>query len=598
MNRKLDRTMRFLKCFLALILLMSTCLISVSQVSAAGSIYNTSNDIEFSKKDTSGLREYDGKIKFDLPAAQTSKGNDIIFLRDTSGSFSAHTRQLTEAISEIAEEVDLSQDRIMVINTMPATRASVTVPLTDDLKVIKDGLTRTAASTVTADSGFEYALTNYNGSKGNTDNNTIFILISDNDAYGVQRTVDGAAKVKNAGHKVGGIYIGSSAASIANGKKMVSDPSYFYQFTNMTQGIDALRELTQTMYETEDAQMEWTLDDAFDLLDVSAKDQDGKEIPVQVSGNTVTLVTPQDAAKSVTLQYSFKEKKRLLVTTLVGIGSVNASLGQEPIPDVFVSGNNDPVIYANDRTITAGTSFDPLENVTASDIEDGDLTSDIQIISNDVNTKKEGVYSVTYAVTDSDNNTTKKTITVNVNASPPTVKAQDMSAIAGISASEVSWFTNVTAEDKVDGDISSDVSVDYSSVDFQKEGDYPVVYSVTNSNGKSASTTVNMQITAEAPVIQAKDMSAIAGTKASEVSWFTNVTAQDKVDGDISLDVSVDYSSVNFQKEGNYPVVYSVTNSNGKSASTTVNMQITAEAPVIHAKDMATIAGTKPTDIS
>lgn len=96
------------------------------------------------------------------------------------------------------------------------------------------------------------------------------------------------------------------------------------------------------------------------------------------------------------------------MTTLVGIGSVNASLGQELIPDVFVTGNNDPVIYAKDRTIIAGTSFDPLENVTASDIEDGDLTSHIQIISNDVNTKKEGVYSVTYAVTDSDNNTTKK----------------------------------------------------------------------------------------------------------------------------------------------------------------------------------------------
>ncbi|MBC1606087.1 DUF5011 domain-containing protein, partial [Listeria rocourtiae] len=529
MNRKLDRAMRFLKCLIVLVLLMSTCFISVSKVSATGSIYNTSNDIAFSKKDTNGLREYEGKIKFDLPAAQTSKGNDIIFLRDTSGSFSAHTRQLTEAIAEIAEEVDLSQDRIMVINTTPATRASVTVPLTNDLKVIKDGLTRTAASNVTTDSGFEYALTNYNGFKGDTDNNTIFILISDNDAYGVQRTVDGATKVKNAGYKVGGIYIGSSATSIANGKQMVSDPSYFYQFTNMTQGIDALRELTQTMYETEDAQMEWTLDDVFELLDVSATDQDGKEIPVQVSGNTVTLVTPQDADKSVTLQYSFKEKKRLLVTTLVGIGSVNASLGQELIPDVFVTGNNDPVIYAKDRTIIAGTSFDPLENVTASDIEDGDLTSHIQIISNDVNTKKEGVYSVTYAVTDSDNNTTKKTITVNVNATPPTVKAQDMSGIAGISASEVSWFTNVTAEDKVDGDISVKVNVDYSGVNFQKEGDYPVVYSVTNSNGKSASTTVNMQITAEAPVIQAKDMSAIAGAKANDINWFTDVKAEDKV---------------------------------------------------------------------
>lgn len=50
MNRKLDRAMRFLKCLIVLVLLMSTCFISVSKVSATGSIYNTSNDIAFSKK--------------------------------------------------------------------------------------------------------------------------------------------------------------------------------------------------------------------------------------------------------------------------------------------------------------------------------------------------------------------------------------------------------------------------------------------------------------------------------------------------------------------------------------------------------------------
>ncbi|WP_149023694.1 immunoglobulin-like domain-containing protein [Listeria rocourtiae] len=118
-------------------------------------------------------------------------------------------------------------------------------------------------------------------------------------------------------------------------------------------------------------------------------------------------------------------------------------------------------------------------------------------------------------------------------------------------------------------------------MNFRKEGNYPVVYSVTNSNGKSASTTVNMQITAEAPVIQAKDMSAVIGTKATEISWFADVTAQDRKDGDLSSNATVDYSNVNFQKAGNYPVTYSVVNSNGKSASTMINMQIIAEAPVI-----------------
>ncbi|MBC1476016.1 DUF5011 domain-containing protein, partial [Listeria grandensis] len=260
-----------------------------------------------------------------------------------------------------------------------------------------------------------------------------------------------------------------------------------------------------------------------------------------------------------------------------------------------------PVIHAKDMAAIAGTKAIDISwftNVTAQDKVDGDISSDVSVDYSGVDFQKEGNYPVVYSVTNSNGKSASTTVNMQITAEAPVIHAKDMATIAGTKATDISWFTDVTAEDKVDGDISPDVSVDYNGVDFQKEGNYPVVYSVTNSNGKSASTTVNMQITAEAPVIHAKDMAAIAGTKATDISWFTDVTAEDKVDGDISPDVSVDYSSVNFQKEGNYPVVYSVTNSNGKSASTTVNMQITAEAPVIHAKDMATIAGTKATDIS
>ncbi|EUJ40691.1 cell wall surface anchor family protein, partial [Listeria rocourtiae FSL F6-920] len=154
-------------------------------------------------------------------------------------------------------------------------------------------------------------------------------------------------------------------------------------------------------------------------------------------------------------------------------------------------------------------------------------------------------------MTNSNGKSASTTVNMQITAEAPVIQAKDMSAIAGAKANDINWFTDVKAEDKVDGDISVEVNVDYSGVNFRKEGNYPVVYSVTNSNGKSASTTVNMQITAEAPVIQAKDMSAIAGAKANDINWFTDVKAEDKVDGDISVEVNVDYSGVNFRKEGN-----------------------------------------------
>ena len=57
-------------------------------------------------------------------------------------------------------------------------------------------------------------------------------------------------------------------------------------------------------------------------------------------------------------------------------------------------------------------SFDPKANVTATDSEDGDLTSKIEVIENTVNNKVAGVYKVTYKVTDSANQIVTKTIKV------------------------------------------------------------------------------------------------------------------------------------------------------------------------------------------
>ncbi|WP_338631902.1 leucine-rich repeat domain-containing protein [Clostridium baratii] len=76
--------------------------------------------------------------------------------------------------------------------------------------------------------------------------------------------------------------------------------------------------------------------------------------------------------------------------------------------------NNAPVITAENKTIKVGDKFDPMIGVAATDAEDGNITKDIKVIENTVNTNKPGTYKVVYEITDSQGIKTKKTITVTV----------------------------------------------------------------------------------------------------------------------------------------------------------------------------------------
>lgn len=88
------------------------------------------------------------------------------------------------------------------------------------------------------------------------------------------------------------------------------------------------------------------------------------------------------------------------------IGSLNYTLNN--------LGNKEPVINVDNLTILENQEFNPLDYVSAMDSEDGDITSKIKVISNNVNIKVIGNYEVTYQVTDSNNQTVSKTITVSV----------------------------------------------------------------------------------------------------------------------------------------------------------------------------------------
>lgn len=77
--------------------------------------------------------------------------------------------------------------------------------------------------------------------------------------------------------------------------------------------------------------------------------------------------------------------------------------------------NTPPTINAQDVQIVEGDKFDPLQGVTAHDVEDGEIIlTNANIIANDVNPDKAGEYHITYKVTDKNGVSTEKTITVTV----------------------------------------------------------------------------------------------------------------------------------------------------------------------------------------
>ena len=265
--------------------------------------------------------------------------------------------------------------------------------------------------------------------------------------------------------------------------------------------------------------------------------------------------------------------------------------------------NAAPVIEATDKTIEVGDEFNPRDDVTATDTEDGDLTNKIEILKNDVNTNEPGIYDITYKVTDTQGASYTTTIKVTVNPKAavlnacPVIKATDKTLTVGDKFDE---RADVTAEDEEDGDITDKIEVLKNEVDTTKPGKYEVTYKVTDTGGasyvKTITVTVNpkMEPLNAAPIIKAEDKTLTVGDTFDERA---DVTATDAEDGDLTAKIEVLKNEVDTTKPGKYEVTYKVTDSKGasytKSITVTVNpkMEVLNAIPTIKAEDKTLTVG-------
>lgn len=214
----------------------------------------------------------------------------------------------------------------------------------------------------------------------------------------------------------------------------------------------------------------------------------------------------------------------LAVTLVFGIAACDDT-DPDPVcesPEVLIDGEcvapNVPPVLAGleDVAMSAGDDFDALDGVTATDDEDGDITSDIEVSNGEgLNYFPAGTYEVIYSVTDSAGDTTTETRTVviaAVNQAPVLTGVYDLNIVL---LDTFDATAGVVATDLEDGDITADIVIT-GTVDSSVLGPVTLTYTITDADGAVVTmdrvVTVNAARVNNAPSIAgAVDVTVVVG---------------------------------------------------------------------------------------
>ena len=228
--------------------------------------------------------------------------------------------------------------------------------------------------------------------------------------------------------------------------------------------------------------------------------------------------------------------------------------------------NNEPVINAESYSIYRGEAVDLLHNVTATDVENGDLTSRIEV-SGEVDPNVVGEYKITYKVTDDSRYTKTKEIIITVLPSEaPVIETSDI---------EIKQFKSFNPRDYVKvydcyGALTNDFSVTENTVNINVIGNYKVTYKATYQN-LNITKTINVKVVKnELPVLNVNSRTIKLN---DDFNYMTGVAASDLEDGDLTSKVTYE-GVVDNTKIGNYEVTYYVKDEDNQSVSKKITIKV------------------------
>lgn len=270
--------------------------------------------------------------------------------------------------------------------------------------------------------------------------------------------------------------------------------------------------------------------------------------------------------------------------------------------DITIAYNNPPLLTTVNRSFYEGEySVDQwydeirMQDITATDKEDGTITNKIKVISDNVNPLKAGNYTVRYQVEDSYGKTVTKTSDVEVKFNnPPIVNTSDLSFYEDELTKEQFdneyLLLNTTATDVEDGSLNHSIKVTYNNVDPSIIGKYQVVYEVSDRFGKTDTKTRNVTIKYNHPPEIDGESKRFLENEYTVEEWLrerlTDIAASDREDGNITDNIIVIEDNVNVHKAGFYKVVYKVTDRYGKMTKKSIEVEVIYnQVPIIVAEN-------------
>ncbi len=221
----------------------------------------------------------------------------------------------------------------------------------------------------------------------------------------------------------------------------------------------------------------------------------------------------------------------------------------------------------------------------ATEIESGDLTDSIVVDDSAVDIYTEGKYPITFSVTDNEGNTVSEDAEISLKNDVPIV-----SSLGEVTIDE----GNVLSDDEIielleieatDTDGVDSIIIDDSQVDYEHPGDYDVYFTATDiygavSNEHHAIIRVNDIL----PTLDREERLVFshAGDSVNYVDEF-GLTASEFNAGDLTSEIVIDDSSVEYDEVGPYTVVFSVSDNDGNTITKEGTLVITDDSPEIEA---------------
>ncbi|MGM0126383.1 hypothetical protein IGI37_003812 [Enterococcus sp. AZ194] len=292
---------------------------------------------------------------------------------------------------------------------------------------------------------------------------------------------------------------------------------------------------------------------------LSAKDIDGTDITskITVKSNQVNNQVPgtYEVIYQVTAKNSITITKTITVTV-----KEKTALG-------------DAVIHAENKRVELNSKFNPMIGVTATDSDNTDITNQVEVITNLVDTTTEGTYYVQYAVTGKNGKEVIKSIAVEVyKPAVPTIIANDITIYVGTVFDPLDY---AQATD-IDG-TPMQVEVGVNEVDTSKEGVYSVIYFAISPIDASyaikeiAVTVIPKPVEKDAVIIAPEVLELYLGTSFDPKSY---ATATDGDDTDLTDKLVIASNTVDTETIGEWQVVYKVTGKSGNEVTFTMRVMV------------------------